>query len=280
MQHTVNPTHRNIVLLITTIISFFTTFMASAVNIALPSIGREFNLDVIALSWVATSYMLTSASLLIPFGRLADIHGRHKIFTLGTIIFTLGSFLCAISATGTMLLISRGIQGIGGSAIFATSIAILTTKFPMQERGKVLGINTAAVYLGLSLGPPAGGLLTQYVGWNSIFIICSSASLLIVIAAFWKLKEDSTAVIKEKFDLFGSISYTAALVMAMLGVTFLSKNRTLSIWLIVIGIAVGLIFIWWETRARKPLLNLSLFKQWEEIMQNQWELSQGNSSAL
>jgi EmrB/QacA subfamily drug resistance transporter len=261
MEHTENRTRRSAVLLVTTVVSFLTPFMSSGLNIALPAIGKEFNLNVILLSWVVTSFMLTSASLLIPFGRLADILGRKKVFTLGIVIFTFGSILCAVSVSGTMLLISRGIQGIGGSATFATCIAILTSEFPIEERGKVLGINTAVVYLGLSLGPSLGGLLTQYAGWKSIFIICSAVSLLVIIATFWKLKGVATEVVKEKFDYFGSVLYSLTLVFTMLGVTLLSKNKTSAIWLIISGIAIGLLFFWWENRTQKPLVNLTLFKQ-------------------
>lgn len=261
MVNVANFARRRAVLLVTTVTSFLTPFMSSGTNIALPSIGREFNLDVILLSWVATSYMLTSASLLIPFGRLADIYGRKKIFTSGIIIFMLGSILCAISVSGFMLLVSRAIQGIGGAATIATCIAILTSEFPAEERGKVLGINTAAVYLGLSLGPSLGGLLTQYAGWKSIFIICSILSILVVIATFWKLKGVATEVAKQKFDYSGSALYTLALILTMLGVTLLSKNRMLAIWLIIGGIATVLLFLWWENRTRKPLINLSLFKE-------------------
>jgi EmrB/QacA subfamily drug resistance transporter len=235
--------------------------MSSGVNIALPAIGEQFNLDVILLSWVATSFMLTSASLLIPFGRLADIYGRKKIFVLGVIIFMVGSALCAISNSGAMLLIARGIQGIGGAATFSTCIAILTSEFPLEERGKVLGINTGAVYLGLSLGPSLGGLLTQYAGWKSIFIICAVLSLLVIIATFWKLKGVATEVTKQKFDYAGSILYTLALILTMLGVTLLSKSRTLAIWLVAGGISTILLFIWWENRNKKPLMNLTLFKE-------------------
>src|SRR4030042_5209736 len=90
-------TNANVVLLVTTLASFFMTFMGSAINIALPRIGAEFDMDVITLGWISTSYMLASAALLVPFGRIADIQGRRKIFIIGIIIFLLGSILSAVS---------------------------------------------------------------------------------------------------------------------------------------------------------------------------------------
>jgi MFS family permease len=104
-------------------------------------------------------------------------------------------------------------------------------------------------------------LITQYAGWKSIFIICAALSLLVVIATFWKLKGVSTEVTRQKFDYTGSILYTLALVLTMLGVTLLSKNRMLAIWLIIGGIATVLLFLWWENRTRNPLINLTLFKE-------------------
>jgi EmrB/QacA subfamily drug resistance transporter len=254
-----NQTSKNIVLLVTTLASFLIPFMASAVNIALPAIGKEFNMDVITLGWISTSYMLASAALLVPFGRVADIQGRRKIFIVGIIIFLLGSILSTVSISGTMLLISRAIQGIGGSAIFATSIAILTSAFSIQERGKVLGINTASVYLGLSLGPVLGGLLTQYAGWKSIFLTSSIMTLLVIIGAFWKFKGESVETKPEKFDLTGSIIYSLALVLTMYGVSLLPATKAL--WLISGGIAVTVFFFWWETRTQNPLVNLDMFRK-------------------
>ncbi len=247
----------NVVLLVTTLASFFMTFMGSAINIALPRIGAEFDMDVITLGWISTSYMLASAALLVPFGRIADIKGRNKIFILGTFIFFLGSLLSAISISGVMLLIARAVQGIGGSAIFATSVAILTSSFPLEERGKVLGINTASVYLGLSLGPVLGGLLTHYAGWKSIFLVSSITSVIIIIGALWKLRESADQQ-PGKFDVTGSIIYMLALVLVMYGVSQLPD--TLSFWFIGIGIVAAALFFWWVQRTEHPLINIGMFK--------------------
>ncbi|MDD5289284.1 MAG: MFS transporter [Dehalococcoidales bacterium] len=258
MQNTENRARRNAILLVTMIASFLTPFMASAVNIALPSIGKEFNLNVIALSWVTTAYLLTSASLLIPFGRLADIYGRKKIFTMGMIVFTIGSILTPMSNSGIMILISRGIQGVGGAAIFSTAMAILTSEFSNEERGKILGINIATVYIGLSMGPFLGGLLTQYMGWRSIFIITSVLNVIVIFIAFWKLKGESGGIVKDKFDIVGSIVYSIALILIMYGVTLLPGTNAIG--LIIGGIIIGIVFVWWESRAPKPLLDMGLFR--------------------
>jgi multidrug resistance protein len=120
---------------------------------------------------VATSCLLAAAVCLVPFGKLADIYGRKKIFLSGQIIVTISSFLTAIAVSAPMLIVFRIFQGVGGAMVFATGIAILTSVYPPQERGRVLGIVVAAVYIGLSCGPFFGGWLTQHFSWRSIFLI-------------------------------------------------------------------------------------------------------------
>jgi MFS family permease len=150
------PTEKRVILLVTCLSSFLTPFVGSAVNVALPAIGAEFNMNAISLGWVATSYLLAAAIFLVPFGRLADITGRKKIFSMGVFIFTISTLLSAVSVSGPMLIAARILQGLGSSMIFGTGMAILTAAYPPGERGAALGINTAATYTGLSLGPVLG----------------------------------------------------------------------------------------------------------------------------
>ncbi len=129
--------NKKVVLLVTTIAAFFSTFGNSSVNIALPSIEKEFLMDAILLSWVTTANLLAYAIFLVPFGKIADIYGRKKIFTYGVLIFTLTSGGCAISSSATVLICFRILQGIGGAASFCVGPAILTSVFPSRELGKV-----------------------------------------------------------------------------------------------------------------------------------------------
>jgi EmrB/QacA subfamily drug resistance transporter len=251
-------TSKNTVLLIATMGSFLTPFMGSSINIALPQIGKEFTMDAVLLSWVATSYLLASAVALVPFGRIADIYGRKKVFTLGTFIYTVSSLLSAMSTSAAMLISFRVLQGIGGAMIFGTGVAILTSVFPVGERGKALGINVAAVYLGLSLGPLLGGVLTQYFGWRSIFLASVPLGLIIIVAIFWKLKGEWAEARGEKFDIGGSIIYGLALVAIIYGLSLLPAMS--GVWVIIIGILAILTFIRWETRVTSPILNMNLFK--------------------
>ena len=244
-------------LIIASISSFLTPFMISSVNIALPAVGKEFQTDAVVLSWVATSYLLAASVALVPFGKLADIYGRKKIFLIGQIIVTITSLLAAISESASMLIVVRILQGVGGAMVFATSIAILTSVYPPQERGRVLGIAVAAVYIGLSCGPFFGGWLTQHYSWRSIFIVNIPLGVSIICLVVWKLKGEWTGAEKDKFDLAGSLIYGLAIVAIMYGITIIPS--LMSIGFIAAGILALAGFVKWETRVRYPVFEVSLF---------------------
>ncbi len=250
--------NKQVALFIATLGSFLTPLMGSSINIALPSIGKDFSMNAVLLSWIATSYLLAAAMFLVPFGKIADIHGRKKIFTYGILSYTISSFLSAISTSAILLICFRILQGIGGAMIFGTGVAILTSVFPPGERGKVLGINAAAVYSGLSLGPFLGGFLTQNFGWRSIFLVNAPLGLIIVILVFWKLKGEWAEAKGEKFDFTGSTVYALSLIGIMYGFSLLPALS--GVGLILIGVLGALIFVKWETKVKTPVLDINLFK--------------------
>jgi MFS family permease len=241
--------------------SFITPFMISSINIALPVIGKEFKTDAVVLSWVATSYLLAAAVSLVPFGKLADIYGRKRIYMLGMGIFTLASLLSAVATSAPMLIIFRIFQGAGSAMVFATGIAILSSVYPVEERGKVLGIAVAAVYIGLSCGPFFGGFLTgfltHHLSWRSLFLINIPFGVLIILLIIFKLKGEWKGAEGQKFDLTGSIIYGTAIFAFMYGISILPD--TLSIILILSGV-VGLIaFVRWELVVASPVFEVNLF---------------------
>ena len=160
-----------IVLLIVVATSFMTPVMGSALNIAIPSIGREFSASATMLSWIATGYILATASCLLPAGRFADIRGRSRIYTAGILLFSAATLLCGLVSSIEMLIFMRVIQGIGASFIFSTGIAILASVYPPERRGRALGYATASTYVGLSAGPVLGGLISFHLGWRLIFYL-------------------------------------------------------------------------------------------------------------
>lgn len=243
-------------LLVATMASFLTPFMASSVNIALPSIGYDFKANAILLNWIATSYLLSAAMFLIPFGRIADIKGRKRIFTAGVSIYTISSLLSAVSGSAGVLIAFRFIQGIGGAMIYGTGVAILTSVFPPGERGKVLGINVASVYTGLSLGPLFGGFLTQHFGWRSIFIVNVLIGLIILFFTVWRLKGEWAEARGERFDIIGSIIYIVMLASIMYGVSNVEFAKPL----FAIGLICFVAFLVRESKIDYPVLEIRLFR--------------------
>jgi EmrB/QacA subfamily drug resistance transporter len=238
--------------------SFLAPFMGSSINIALPSIGRQFHADAVTLSWVATGYLLAAAVFLVPFGRLADIIGRKKIFVSGIIIYSLSTVLSAAAPSMAALIAFRLIEGTGAAMIFGTGIAILTSVYPPGERGRALGINTAATYFGLSLGPIFGGFLIHNLGWRSIFLVNIPFCILIVYLVTRRLHGEWAEAEGEKFDLGGALFYGLALVGVMLG--FSRLPRPPGIGLLVGGIALAGAFAFRENRTPSPVLDLELFR--------------------
>jgi EmrB/QacA subfamily drug resistance transporter len=238
--------------------SFLAPFMGSSINIALPSIGRQFQADAVTLSWVATGYLLAAAVFLVPFGRLADIVGRKKIFVAGIITYSSSTVLSAVAPSMGALIAFRVIEGTGAAMIFGTGIAILTSVIPPGKRGRALGLNTAATYLGLSLGPVFGGFLIHDFGWRSVFLVNIPICVLIVYLVTRRLHGEWAEAAGEKFDLSGALFYGLALVGLMLG--FSRLQRPLGIGLLGGGIALAGAFVFRETRTPHPVLDLRLFR--------------------
>lgn len=189
--------------------------MAISINIALPTIANELAVNAILLSWISTAYLLTSAMFAVPFGRIADIYGMKRVFTYGIIILTVASFLAAISPSAELLIINRAVQSIGSAMIFVTGLAIITSVYPPKERGKAIGINITALYIGFVVSPILGGFLTQYLGWRSIFYLIVPLGLLVIALVFWKMKGKEWAAYKgEKLDYQGYLIYIIMLALS------------------------------------------------------------------
>ncbi|MDP2931805.1 MAG: MFS transporter [Chloroflexota bacterium] len=245
-------------LIVATLAAFITPFMSSSINIALPAIAQEFNMNAILLSWVPTAQVLAAAVFLVPFGRIADIYGRKRIFIYGIYVYTAATILSVVSTSALMLISFRVLQGIGAAMTFGTGVAILTSVFPPGERGRVLGINSAATYLGLSLGPFLGGLLTGHFGWRSIFLATVPIGLTIMVITWWKLKGEWGEAKGEKFDLSGSLIYGIAIIAIMYGFSLLPTPA--GIWTVILGLLGVAIFIWWEGRQANPVIHMDLFR--------------------
>jgi len=232
--------------------------MGSAVTVALPGMGAEFGVSAVVLGWITTAFLLASAAFLLPMGRLADLKGRKKVFLAGVIVFGAASALAGLAPRAGWLIAARVLQGAGGAMMFGTNIAILVSVFPPEERGRVLGINTAAVYIGLSLGPFVGGLLTQHLGWRSIFLMNVPIAILLGWLVVSRLKVEPSGTGGGAFDLAGSLVYGVSLVSFIGGMTRLGSSAGAA--LATAG-ALGLaLFIAWESRIAHPVLDVRLFR--------------------
>jgi EmrB/QacA subfamily drug resistance transporter len=250
--------NRGILLAVIFISSFFNPFMGSAVNIALPSISRELSMNAVSLSWIAMAFLLSAAVFLVPFGKLADIWGRKRMLLFGNIFFTLSTLLCAFSATGYMLIIARFIQGIGSAMILSSGMALIISAFPPERRGRIIGLNTSATYVGLSAAPLLGGILTQTLGWQSLFFINAGAGILIIAGIAWGVRAEWAEAKHDRFDFTGSVIYVLAMSGLMYGFSKLPGKFAL---ILTIAGSIGLIFfITWELREKTPVLNIGLFR--------------------
>jgi EmrB/QacA subfamily drug resistance transporter len=247
-----------LILALATLASFFVPYLTSSINVALPAIGRAFSLDAVSLGWVVSSYILSTAICIVPLGRVADIYGRKRLFLIGVVFLTVGSLAASFAWSAPALIASRVVQGAGGAMIFSTSVAIITTVYPLERRGWALGITLASVYAGLSTGPFLGGVLTTYLGWQSIFWIVVPPGLLVLYLTLTRVPEEWTEARDARFDLAGSILYGGALLGIMYGMTLVPD-----FWAAVSLVVGGLLltcFFWWESRSPSPVLDIALFR--------------------
>lgn len=248
------------VLFIICMTSFITPFLASSVNIALPSINSDFAIpDQALLGWIVTGFLLSAAVFVVPFGRIADMRGRKKMFVLGLLIIVVSSFFCSISSTELMLIASRVVEGVGSAMIFGTGIAILTTAFPAKQRGRVLGINVAIVYLGSSTGPFLGGIITQYAGWRFIYAGIMAYALLAAILAQKLIKDDWHCQEDGRFDIIGTLLYAGSLFALIYGLSVIPDVE--GGYLLVLAALLMIIFLGWELAAENPVVNVRVFRR-------------------
>jgi len=250
--------HRRAVLAAVVMSAFLTPFIGSSVNVALPAIGRAFHMSTVALSWVATAFLLSAAALLVPVGRLADIYGRRRLFLWGVLVHTAASLASVVAPSGGVLIGLRVVQGLGSALIFATGIAILTSVFPGPERGRVLGYHVASVYTGLSVGPLVGGLLTQAWGWRSIFLAPVPVGLGAAALIGWRLRGEWAEARGERFDVFGSCLYAGSLTGLLYGLSRLPGTDGVAL----VGLGLGGLaaFGLWELRNDSPVLDVRLLR--------------------
>jgi len=238
---------------------FLMPFMMSAVGVALPVMGREFSASALQLGLVETTYVLSASIFLLAMGRFGDIHGRRKVFQVGLLVFTAFGGLISQAWSIEAVIGLRFLQGMGGSMVMATTMAIVVSAFPPEERGKALGIAVASVYAGISCGPFFGGMLVAAFGWRSLFYLMIPLGLLTYVVVRTGLHEDWAEAHGEPFDWRGALVYAPSILLLISGIANLKQGWWA--WGLVLLGNCGLgLFFYLETRTPYPLLNVTLLR--------------------
>jgi EmrB/QacA subfamily drug resistance transporter len=248
-------------LALTSVGAFMWPLDGSIVNVALPVMGPVLHLSFTAAVWVSAAFLLTTAVLLIPAGRLADQHGLVRFYLLGIAIFTVASLLCAVSMSGPWLIVSRIIQGGGAALMGVTSPAIVTSVFPPSERGRALGINVMAVYIGLTVGGPLGGFIVDTIGWRWIFLINLPIGIVVLVWGWFMLPRSARVKDAPRLDVGGSVLLGVFLVCLLVQLTFSPQwgwQSPLTIGLLAVAAVSFAAFLVVERRVSSPILDLDL----------------------
>jgi len=233
----------------------------SLVNVALPTIMDHYSVDVGTGIWVVTIYILLFAVTMPLFGRLGDMYGYKRAYLIGMTVFAISSMLSPLAQNFPVLILLRGVQGLGNGPILPAIMAIVGTLFPAGERGRAMGAWALVNSAFHAAGPPLSGFLTQYFGWQSIFLAYSP---LCVVALFlvWRLMPDDSKSERQPFDVVGAITLTAATLVLMFNLrqgTHIgwTSPASLTLWALCFGLLAA--FLVTETRVRQPFVDLSLF---------------------
>lgn len=236
---------------------------ATVVNVAVPTIGREFDAGISELQWVLNGYLLSLAALILLGGSLGDRFGRRRIFVLGAIWFTAASVLCGMAPTGEWLIAGRVLQGVGGALLTPGSLAIIEAGFAREDRGRAIGIWSGLAGVSTAIGPPLGGWLIDVLSWRAVFFLNVPLGILVVILALRHIPETRDDSLKGDVDYAGAGLAVIAL-GAISWALIEGPARGFDEPVVVAGLVIGLLsvalFLLRERRAAEPMLPLELFR--------------------
>ncbi|MCC7519680.1 MAG: MFS transporter [Verrucomicrobiae bacterium] len=238
--------------------SFLMPFGGSSIPVALPAIGRQFGLDTLTLNRVLTVFLMSVSAVFVPAGRYADIHGRKRVLLAGIAVFTTASLMAMWAVGIASLLAARVLQGIGAALMATAGTAMIASVFPPGRMGEAQGFNVAAVYLGLSVGPFFGGLMTEHFGWRSLFASHAAIGALLLAHTLWRLRGEWRDAPDEKFDWTGSGLYAGVVLLLTEGLLDAGGARGWA--LLAAGTASVALFLRRETRCANPVFPLDLFR--------------------
>lgn len=231
-------------------------------NISFPVLTKIFHTDLATVMWVTLAYSLVNVCLMLILGKISDLIGRNKIYVTGLAVFTLGMLFCSLAQGIGQLILFRVFQATGSAMIITVGTAIIAEAFPPKELGKGLGIIQASVSFGFIIGPVLGGLLLHWFNWRSIFYTRVPVCILVVILSYFLLKKDAPAKSDIQFDIKGTLASSSGLFFLVFGVSQISQvglKSPLVIISVILGIMILGFFLFIETRAKDPIVDLSLF---------------------
>lgn len=257
---------KNLILLICTILSFFTVFAVNAVMVVVPTIANEFHMSNIVQNWIIIIFLLVVAVLSVPAGQISGKYGLKKVTILSIILFIIISIANVMVTSSEQFLACRFILGIALSFINVTSMAMVVSAFKPEERGKALGINITGVYIGLSLSPVLGGILNYNLGWRSVVLFGVPFLFVILAILLTKIDEEWITFENISLDIKGSFAYGIGMVLFMYGFTIL--NTPLGVLLTILGIIILIIFGLIELRQPHPVFDIRFFKNRKFLSSN------------
>ena len=234
---------------------FMSSMNASVINLANPTLAKEFSIEIDQVQWIVTVFLLVVSALMLFFGRLGDRIGSHKIYNSGFLFFTLGSLCCGFSSSFVLLILSRILQAVGAAMLMATGMGIVANSFPIEQRGQALGISVVAVGLGNMGGPGLGGIILHYLTWHYIFFINIPVGLLAFVFGLRYLRSPILTENKLPLDWLGSL--LLALVISVL-ILVLSQSVPGSTWFILAFIVLLPLFWRYEKSHPAPLWDFNL----------------------
>jgi EmrB/QacA subfamily drug resistance transporter len=235
----------------------------TVVNVALPSIEKDLHISISQLEWIVTAYALVFAALLITGGKLADLFGRRTIFIIGLAVFSLSSLACGFAPNAGFLIGARAAQGIGAALMNPATLSIITATFPPKQRGQAIGIWAGVSALALAIGPLAGGLIVDNIGWNWIFFVNVTVGALGIVVSYFFIKESRDTSHEQSVDLPGLLTSGGALFALSYALIEGNQRGWASAEILGLLVAAAVLFtafILLESRRRLPMLDLSLFR--------------------
>ncbi len=263
--------NKNLILLICSVLSFFTVFAVNAVNVVIPTIAAEFHMNNILQNWVTIIFLLVVSVLSVPAGQISGKYGLKRITILSIVLFIVISIVNVLVTSKELFLICRLILGIALSFINVTSMAMVVSAFKPEDRGAALGINITAVYIGLSLSPVLGGVLNYNLGWRSVVLFGVPFLLVILALLLFKVEDEWITFKGIPIDYKGSIVYGIGMVLFIYGFTIL--NQSLGVVLTILGVICLVIFGWIELRQDNPVFDIRFFKNRKFLSANFASLS-------